>query len=374
LYALTPVPASPDTSATIPAREVRAAPPGPDAPSLRAAYLDLLKLSLCDLACASTSEVTSDRHKRVFSRELVGAEQLSWRVEGRDWPLDGLTMVGLKRLDDLQACVESVLDGGVGGDLIEAGAWRGGASILIRATLDCLGAHDRTLWVADSFQGFPVPEAADVNADRELESHMSEIAFPAPDLPTVRSYFDRFGCGDGVNFVQGFFEDTMASLAGRRWSLIRLDADTYKATRLALETLYPGLSAGGHVILDDYFHPFLAEACRRAVDDFRREHAINEPIHQIDYTGARWRRESEPDAVPGGSRPVAPGPGRRARAGGAPPRIPTDHELQLTDELVTLQARVGAAAHELEKLQGSPLAGPLAWWSRRRAGPGGAST
>ncbi len=352
-------------------REVLAIGPGPDAAALRAAYLDLLKLSLCHLVSTSTSEVTSDRHKRVFTRELVGAEQIAWRVEGRDWPLDGLTMVGLRRLDDLQRCVESIVEGAVEGDLIEAGAWRGGASILIRATLDCLGAHERTLWVADSFQGFPEPEAADVNADRELESHMSDIEFPAPDLATVRGYFARFGCKRGVNFVPGFFEDTMASLAGRRWALIRLDADTYKATKLALETLYPGLSAGGHVILDDYFHPFLSEACRRAVDDFRREHGIDEPIHQIDYTGARWRRESEPDPARGADALVAPPAPTPDRLGGAAPRIPTDHELRLSDELAALQARLAVAADELQKLRSSPFTGPAAWWSRRRAGPGG---
>ena len=64
-------------------------------------------------------------------------------MRGADWPFSGLTMVGLKRLDDLQACVESVVADGVEGDVIEAGAWRGGASILARATLDSLGADDR---------------------------------------------------------------------------------------------------------------------------------------------------------------------------------------------------------------------------------------
>ena len=54
-------------------------------------------------------------------------------------------MIGLRRLDDLQACVESVVADGVEGDLIEAGVWRGGASILMRATLDTLGAEGRTV-------------------------------------------------------------------------------------------------------------------------------------------------------------------------------------------------------------------------------------
>ena len=64
-------------------------------------------------------------------------------------------MVGLNRLDDLQACVESVVRDGVEGDLIEAGTWRGGASILMRATLDSLGATDRTVLRRRLVPGLP---------------------------------------------------------------------------------------------------------------------------------------------------------------------------------------------------------------------------
>lgn len=317
---------------------------------MRASYLDLLKLCLCDLTGVTTREVTSDRNKRAFTRELTGGDQLGWRVEGKDWPLDGLTMVGLRRLDDLQLCVETVVRDGVDGDLIEAGVWRGGASILIRATLDSLGGDDRTLWVADSFKGFPAPAEHHVTADRELESHMWEVHFPTSTVEEVRSYFERFGCDRGLRFVAGFFEDTMQGLRGRRWSLIRLDADTYQATRLALEALYPGLARGGYLILDDYFHPLLPDSCRKAVDGFRRERAITEPIEQIDFTGARWRRETDPSpedfAVSGELDDPRPQP-EREMARREAPRVPTDRELQLADEVSALRARLSELQAEL---------------------------
>src|SRR4051812_16297702 len=129
------------------AREPQASAPGADFKTLRGAYLDLLKLSLCDLAGAGTGSVGALGDGAVMAREL-GGEELRLRAAGMDWPLHGLTMVGLVRLDDLQACVESVVADGVAGDLVEAGAWRGGASILMRATLDTLG-EDRTVFVAD---------------------------------------------------------------------------------------------------------------------------------------------------------------------------------------------------------------------------------
>jgi Macrocin-O-methyltransferase (TylF) len=321
--------------------------PRPEAQALRGAYLQLLKLCLCDLAGASTREVRWTGDKRVFSRTLTDEEQISNRMQGKDWPLDGLTMVGMNRLDDLQRCVERLVADGVEGDLIEAGAWRGGASMLIRATLDSLGARDRTLWVADSFQGFPAPDEDAPDADRELESDMSRIAFLAPALDTVKGYFARFGLAEAVNFLPGFFEETIDGLRGRRWSLIRLDADTYRATKLTLDALYPGLSARGYVIVDDYFHPYLPESCRKAVDDFRSERSIGEPIEQIDWNGARWRKAGEPEQLgetvtgPAEVRPREPV--REVQEF----RIPTDRELQLQDEAAILKDRLRALESQL---------------------------
>src|SRR5882757_5930434 len=83
-------------------REPRAGGPGPDADALRAAYLDLLKLCLCDLAGSSTVSVGAMADGTVMSRELRD-DGLRLRAAGMDWPLQGLTMIGLGRLDDLQA-------------------------------------------------------------------------------------------------------------------------------------------------------------------------------------------------------------------------------------------------------------------------------
>jgi hypothetical protein len=353
----------------IPPRKIRAVGPRQGDEALRASYLELLKLSICDLVGASTQTISWTGDRRVFSRELTGDDQMAWRAAGRDWPLNALTMVGLRRLDDLQACVESVVADSVDGDLIEAGAWRGGASILMRATLDTLGAHDRTVWVADSFQGFPAPEAHGDEADRTLETEMSSTHdYLAAPLEAVQGYFDRFGCADGVRFVPGFFEDTMPELRGRRWSVVRLDGDTYKATRLTLDALYPGLSVGGYVVLDDYrFLP----ACRRAVDDYRREHGITEPIEEIDWNGARWRRESEAPLSTSGAAdtgvPASRAGARREASEGSGDRIPTDRELELGDQVAALQARLRTVEAELEQLRRSPVRGLLSR-ARRKAG------
>jgi O-methyltransferase len=309
------------------ARAPRTVGPSPDAEELRAAYLGLLKLALCDLAGTSTGSVSRMLDGRVASRELSG-EDRRLRSAGLDWPLHGITMLGLNRLDDLQASVESVVHDGVEGDLIEAGAWRGGASILMRATLDSLGASERTVFVADSFQGFPAAVGLDP----------STAEFLAVTVDEVRENFARFGLEQGVRIVPGFFDDTLAALDDEPWALVRLDADTYEATRVALDALYPGLALGGYLIVDDY-GVMADHECRRAVDEFRARHGISEPLEQVDWTSVRWRRQHQSLIEP--ARRTHPA---RARADAVQrprtPHVPTGREVELEREVAALRERL----------------------------------
>lgn len=335
----------------------RAAGPGTSAQSLRHAYLELLKLSLCDLAATTTVSVGRTESGDVASRELEG-EQLRLRAAGMDWPLQGLTMVGLERLDDLQICVETIVREGVKGDLIEAGTWRGGASILMRATLDSLGADERGLWVADSFQGFP-----EKRPEQRASDQWAPIDYLAVPLAEVQANFARLGCDRNVHFVPGFFADTLPNLAGRPWSLIRLDGDTYDATWTALEALYPGLSVGGCLVVDDYG---AIEECRAAVDEFRDQNGITEALESPDWTCVRWRRTSEP-SPPGGpsTQLIADVPHEAARTVARPAasEVPTFRELALSRELKSASERLRTAEAELESLRSTRA---LRAWTRAR--------
>ena len=143
-------------------------------------------------------------------------------------------MVGLGRLDDLQACVESVVADGVEGDLIEAGAWRGGASMLMRATLDTPRRRRARSGSPTRSQGFPADERATARRPGQ------RYDFLAAPLEEVRDSFARLGLDARRRAsCPGFFEETLPALAGRRWALVRLDADTYEPTRLALRLPLP---------------------------------------------------------------------------------------------------------------------------------------
>ena len=210
------------------------------------------------------------------------------REEGRDWPIEAETMVGLKRLNNLQHCVTSVIRDGVPGDLIETGVWRGGSSILMRAVLKAYGDCSRKVWLADSFRGLPQPDPARYPVDRgDTLWTYKELAIP---LEQVKANFARYGLLDEqVAFLPGWFRDTLPTAPINRLAVLRLDGDLYESTMDALVALYPKVSTGGFVIVDDYALP----TCRAAIEDFRRTRGITDPIHQIDWTGVFWQRSTE---------------------------------------------------------------------------------
>lgn len=205
---------------------------------------------------------------------------------GSDLPRLADTMIGFKRLDNLQACIESVIRDGVQGDLIETGVWRGGATIFMRAVLKTYGVTDRTVWVADSFEGLPPPDMVNYPQDAG-DTHHTHDLLRVP-LEDVKANFAKYGLlDDRVRFLKGWFGETLPTAPIERLAVIRFDGDMYSSTMDALKNLYPKLSVGGYAIIDDYGY---WEPCRRAVHDYRDANGITDPIHEVDWTGVYWRR------------------------------------------------------------------------------------
>lgn len=209
------------------------------------------------------------------------------REHGRDWPPEAETMIGLRRLDNLEQCVTDVIEQGVPGDLIETGVWRGGACIFMRAVLKAYGDCDRVVWVADSFRGLPKP---DPSRREDVEDALWNQPFLAVPLQQVQANFRRYDLlDDQVKFLPGWFEDTLPTAPVERIAVMRLDGDLYDSTMVALNSLYPKLSVGGYVIIDDYH---AVRGCRQAVDDFRATHGIADELRQVDWTCRYWRRSA----------------------------------------------------------------------------------
>ena len=241
----------------------------------RRLYLDLLEPAL-------TGVLTRDRNAAPWGTEEFDPER---RFYGRDWPKSAMTMIGTARMRNLRRLVETALAEGVEGDLLEAGVWRGGACIYMRGILAAHGVEHRTVWVANSFAGLPKPDETLYPADKgDVHHTVDELCV---SLDEVKDNFERFGLLDGrVVFLPGWFKDTLPQAPIERLAVLRLDGDMYGSTMETLEALYQRVSRGGFIIVDDYLLP----ACRQAVDEFRKQHGINEPLQDVDGAAAYWKR------------------------------------------------------------------------------------
>ena len=249
-------------------------------------YLDLIERCL-------TNTIYGDGYTGVGLPGVERPFDPSLREFGRDWPKRAHTMIGAARLRNLRDLVATAISEGVPGDLIETGVWRGGACILMRATLAAFGDLGRRVFVADSFEGLPAPDAQAYPADLGDKHHtIEELSI---SLDEVKANFAKYGLLDNrVVFLKGWFKDTLRAAPIERLAVLRLDGDMYESTTDALTALYDKVSPGGFVIIDDYG---CIEACRRAVHDFHDARGIVDPIFDIDGWGVYWRKSLEA-AVP----------------------------------------------------------------------------
>jgi hypothetical protein len=205
------------------------------------------------------------------------------------------TMTGVPRLAALVDAVRYCVRRDVPGDFAECGVWRGGSVLAMILTLQSLGISDRELHLYDTFEGMTRPTDHDVS-DHEppaLETWSAAKGDSRPwgeafgpavfDEASVRATLESTGYpSDRIHFVTGPVEETIPQRAPTRIALLRLDTDWYESTRHELLHLYPRLSPGGVLIIDDYGH---WQGARRAVDEYFGETAEPLLLNRIDYTG-----------------------------------------------------------------------------------------
>lgn len=228
------------------------------------------------------------RHKNLVLLKEMNFSRVQ-REEG-SVPCPGYadTMIGIKRLDNLQYCIETAIREEIQGDLIETGVWRGGACIFMRAVLSAHGIRDRKVYVADSFQGLPKPDTERYPDDKGDE--MYTMKYFSVSESDVAKNFKRYDLlDDQVVFLKGWFKDTLPVAPIDKLAVMRLDGDMYSSTMDALTNLYPKLSEGGFCIIDDYG---ALNPCKKAVDDFRAKNGIDSELKEIDWTGRFWRKSN----------------------------------------------------------------------------------
>ena len=249
---------------------------------LQTLYLNHLKRSLMDINNRDVPESIIDPPSFEEGTKPEWFEHF--------WFGNALTMCGTKKLDSVQFCVESCLNDGVPGDFIECGVWRGGVCMWMRGILAAHGVMDRTVWVADSFQGMPKPPEDSLDMRLYNFPQLIEANHWAVDIDMVKANFQRYGLLDQqVQFLPGWFQDTLPEAPVEHIAVLRLDGDYYQSTMDILNNLYPRLMSGGYVIVDDWG---LDQICgeKQAVIDYRDAHGITDEIIEVDWQSVYWRK------------------------------------------------------------------------------------
>jgi hypothetical protein len=200
------------------------------------------------------------------------------------------TMISPERGYSIFKSVEYIVQNKIPGDFAECGVWKGGSCMLIAYSLQYFGITDKKIYMYDTYSGMTEPDENDCIASTgeniysrwEKSRDNKGMSMWASALDEVKENMKSTSYSENsVVFVEGDVIETLKTNRPDTISLLRLDTDWYESTKAELEYLYPLLSSGGTLIIDDYGH---FTGSKKAVDEY---FTVNRKIllNRIDYTG-----------------------------------------------------------------------------------------
>jgi hypothetical protein len=180
------------------------------------------------------------------------------------------TMTSKEAVFALYTSVNYVLDRNIPGDIVECGVWRGGSSLLAALILKSRNISDRKLYLYDTFKGMPTPTEFDIdkrgNTGFEMiDKYGDDIGWCYALLDDVKAAFSAYDFDFEIHFIEGDVIETLPKTKPETISVLRLDTDWYESTAAEFDILYPRLSTGGVLIIDDYG---CWAGSRKATDDY----------------------------------------------------------------------------------------------------------
>lgn len=201
------------------------------------------------------------------------------------------TMTGPERLNTLIHAVKYVTRANIPGSIVECGVWRGGSMMAAANTLLRCGHTDRELYLFDTFEGMTAPSERDIGSDgspafieyerTRRSDNGSDWCYASID-EVERNLLTTGYDARNIKLIQGRVEETIPAAAPSTIAILRLDTDWYESTRHELEYLYPRLSSGGILIVDDYG---FWQGSRQATDEYLARHDIRVLLNRIDEAG-----------------------------------------------------------------------------------------
>jgi hypothetical protein len=191
------------------------------------------------------------------------------------------TMTSIERMYSVFKSVEYICKANIPGDFVECGVWKGGSSMMAALSLMHFGKR-RELYLYDTFNGMSEASEVDISYRGEKGTEYSEPSWPTFD-EVKQNMLNTGYDANLINLIPGKVEDTLPDkIETFRIALLRLDTDWYQSTLHELTHLFPLLSKGGVLIIDDYGH---WQGARKAVDEYFESLGIVPFLSRIDYTG-----------------------------------------------------------------------------------------
>ncbi len=201
------------------------------------------------------------------------------------------TMVSKDRQIHMYDATQYVARAKIRGAIVECGVWRGGSMMIAASALLDIGDTTRELYLLDTYAGHPEP-----NFDRDIDIHGRHLVeeyrkhqtadgfsdWARASIEDVRHNMQSTGYPlERMHFVKGKVEETVPRQAPDEVAILRLDTDWYESTKHTLRYLYPRLTRGGVLIIDDYGH---MQGAKGAVDEYFSENGVDVLLTQVDYS------------------------------------------------------------------------------------------
>ena len=122
----------------------------------------------------------------------------------------------------------------------------------------------------DSFEGIPLASEHDdsqpgIGEFTPVTDRLVSSGITSHSVDNVLGNFNKMAVHcPTLKLVKGWFQNTLPKFKPVPISLLRLDGDLYESTKVCLEYLYPMVTVGGVVIIDDYALP----GCAKAVHEY----------------------------------------------------------------------------------------------------------
>ncbi|WP_196991548.1 TylF/MycF/NovP-related O-methyltransferase [Panacibacter microcysteis] len=201
------------------------------------------------------------------------------------------TMTSPERIYSLIEAVKYVENNGIAGEIVECGVWKGGSMMAVAQTLLHLKKSYRQLYLYDTYEGMSEPTEYDKTFYGEKAATLLQkdsnkeknLVWAYSALDTVKSGMKSTGYpSENIHYIKGKVEDSIPATIPQKISILRLDTDWYESTKHELEHLFPLLTVGGVLILDDYGH---WAGARKAVDEYFALQKTRILLTRIDETG-----------------------------------------------------------------------------------------